>query len=33
MTDPLATLADRMVGSRTIGFVGAGTSVRLGLLL
>ena len=31
--NPLATLADRMVGSRTIGFIGAGASVRLGLPL
>ena len=33
MADSLATLADRMVGSRTIGFIGAGASVRLGLPL
>jgi tetratricopeptide (TPR) repeat protein len=30
MIDPLRTLAERMVETRTIGFVGAGTSARLG---
>ena len=30
MIDPMKTLAKRMVETRTIGFIGAGTSARLG---